>query len=358
MFRKILIISLSMVMLLIPASSVFANENGNTNSNGKSDKAAGNAGDDIPLDPGVVNGQDSTITERIQWVLPHGETFIIDGEEINIVVDWENLNIISEREPGNGGVIFVGIGDSSNMVDACGGGDGLESCNLYLIKNGGNGNGGGPLHTDTCNGVWLAPGKITATAKKISPNNVVIVGQDPDENGVTLEYNIAIQPTVVSYEKWELIGHRKVGCIEDNINEPKQKDPDDDCPKGWHQIVVHIWGCGFEEKVYKEGIDDLSAGASLTLNSRVWIFGELAAAYPGVRLINPDWRFGTNPICAWANNVCIWNFTIKIPVADPGWYDIKVEGQTEGTKFTPARSFEIVAGQFGAYLMDNTAMTR
>jgi hypothetical protein len=113
-----------------------------------------------------------------------------------------------------------------------------------------------------------------------------------------------------------------------------------------------------KEKSYKEGIDDLVAGASLKMESREWITGELASAYPGTTLQHPDWGITTPPACVWNDQVCNMNFTLSIPVVDPGWYDIKLEGLTEGTKASPARSFEVVAGQFGVYLMDNTAMTQ
>lgn len=357
---------LSLILLLIPVSSVFAKDNGNGNGNGSGTSTGDTSGgvDDAPPDPGVSSGQDTTKTETIKWVLPHGDTFIIDGEEVNIVLDWESLNITDTREPGNGSVIFIGIGgavdQSGTDSTSCGNGNGRGNCNDNGNGNGGNGNGGGPLHSDSCGGVWVAPGKITASAEQIAPNSAVIVGQDPDRNGVTLEYHISIEPTVVSYEKWTMIGHRKVACVEDDKGNGSNnsKDSDDDCPRGWHQVVEHIWACTVKEKVYKEGFDKLSAGASLTLDSRMWIFGELAAAYPGVRLINPDWIFSTLLNCTWVGDFCTANFTLRIPVADPGWYDIKLEGQTDGTKASPARSFEIIAGKFGAYLMDSTAMTQ
>ena len=432
MIRKIISISITLILLLAPVSSVFAKDNGNGNGNGKgngtsttdttgrvdtappdpgigpvqeptksstvmwvlpygasyyvddadgdiqldwlgvyltSTKApvegvipiTGSGGvDTAPPDPGVSSGQDTTKTEAIKWVLPHGDTFIIDGEEVNIVLDWESLNITDTRQPGSGSVLFIGIGGSVDQTGtdstSCNDGTGRGNCN----NNGNGSNGGGPLHSDNCGGVWIAPGAITATAKQIAPNFAVIVGQDPDENGVTVEYNVSIAPTVVSYEKWTLIGLRKVACAEDDkvTGNGKKKDPSDDCPLGWHQVVEHIWACTVKERVYQEGIDELIAGASLKLESRNWITNELAVAYPGAILKHPDWGFAAQPDCTWSGDLCTWRFTFKIPVVDPGWYDIRLDGVTAGTKSSPARSFEVVAGQFGVYLLDNTALTQ
>lgn len=330
------------------------------NGNGNSGGSSGGTVDNAPPDPGVSSGQDNTKTETIKWVLPHGDTFMINDEEVNIVLNWDNIAVTDTRQPGKGSAIFIGIGgnieygDDSYQLDACGNGNGRGNCN----SNGNGDNGGGPIHGDSCGGVWVTPGVISATARQIAPNFAVITGQDPDENGVTVEYNISIKPTIVSYEKWTIVGHRKVACVEDEPGSKNAKDPTDNCPKGWHQLVEHIWACTAKEKIFKEGIDDLVIGASLKLESRMWIQTELAAVYPGARLINPDWGFTTTPNCTWVGDVCTFKTTLSIPVTDPGWYDIKLEGLTDGTKATPARSFEIFGGEFGVYLMDTTALTQ
>jgi hypothetical protein len=44
----------------------------------------------------------------------------------------------------------------------------------------------------------------------------------------------------------------------------------------------------------------------------------------------------------------IWRISFKIPVADPGWYDLKVDGLTASTEASPPRSFEILKGKFRA----------
>lgn len=376
MSKKFIVLVASVVLLLVLSTPVFANtevqnisggvitnmdkDDKDNNGNGNNNNNSGGGVDDAPPDPGVSSGQDNTKTETIKWVLPHGDTFMINDEEVNIVLDWENIQVTDTRQPGNGSAIFIGIGGNIEYGDdsyelECGNGNGRGNCN----GNGNGGNGGGPLTGDSCGGVWVTPGVISASARQIAPNFAVITGQDPDENGVTVEYNLSISPTIISYEKWTIVGQRKVACVEDEANDKNNtKDSSDDCPKGWHQVVEHIWACTAKEKVYKEGIDDLVIGASLQWESRQWIEGELAAAYPGAKLLHPDWGFTTTPKCTWNGDVCTFKTTLTIPVTDPGWYDIKLEGLTEGTKATPSRSFEVVGGEFGVYMVDTTALVQ
>ena len=373
-------------MILATNNPAFAG-NGNGYGNGNSDDDSGESSttDSAAPDPGVSSGQDDTKTSTIRWILPHGDTFIIDGEEVNIVLDWESLDITSERDAGNGNVTFIGIGgsgdDSDSSSSSCGNGNGRGNCSCSCNNNNngngnGNGNGGGPLPSSDCGNVWVTPGSISATAQQIAPDYAVVLNQDPDENGVTIEWHISISPTTVNYEKWKIVGQRMVACVEDsNGNQNRNGHGHDDdsngeqnrngcghnncgCPRGWSAVIEHIWACAVTTKTYKESVDELVAGASLTLDSRAWINGELADAYPGATLQHPDWGIAQTPACVWNGDVCTWDFTANIPVVDPGWYDIKLSGATSGTRVSPARSFEITSGEFGVYLLDNTAMTQ
>jgi hypothetical protein len=366
MNKRSIAIILAFIMILATNSTIFAN-NGNGNGNSDEDTGESSTTDSAAPDPGVSSGQDDTKTSTIKWILPHGDTYIIDDAEVNIVLDWESLDITSEREVGNGNVTFIGIGgtsdDSDSSSSSCGNGNGRGNCSCSCDNdnngNGnGNGSGGGPLPSSDCGSVWVTPGAISASARQIAPEYAVVVNQDPEENGVTIEWHISIAPTTVSYEKWKIVGHRHVACVEDDTKGNDNSNGNDECPKGWHPVIEHIWACAVTTKTYKEGIDELVAGASLTLDSRAWINGELADAYPGATLQHPDWGIAQTPTCIWNGDVCSWDFTANIPVVDPGWYDIKLSGATAGTRVSPARSFDITSGEFGVYLLDNTAMTQ
>jgi hypothetical protein len=322
------------------------------------------SGEDVPPDPGSGSGQDNTKGQSTKWVLIHGQNIKTLDDTPEIIANWDLMELVSSPfSPGQGDVVFIGVegldynGDGAYFdATICGNGNGIRMCDS---NNNVNGNGGGVIKaSDTCGGAWITPGKITANAQQIAPNSVLVIGQNPAENGVTVDWHVTIQPTSVTYYKWELIGHRFVACGEDTAGEPYElpEGMDEACPHGWHSIIEHIWTCNPKTLYVKEGIGDLSADATLQLESRAWILGELARAYPGAHLKNPDWGFSTTPSCVWVGDVCHWDFTLKIPVADPGWYDLKVSGLTTGTKATPPRSFEILAGEFGAYLIDSTEM--
>ena len=194
----------------------------------------------------------------------------------------------------------------------------------------------------------------------MTPNNPVVVGQDSEGTGVTAQWRVRIEPTTVIYEDWQKIGHRMVACVEGDLSQNGNGniyDPNGvSCPHGWHAVIEHIYGCVEEYEYFREGVSNLEAVAELTQDSRSWITGELAGAYPGAGIMNPEWSYSFSPDCTWVNNVCFWNFTVNIPVTDPGWYDMKIVGTTAGTQVFTPRGFNLSIGEFGVYMIDNTAL--
>ncbi|HUV15550.1 MAG TPA: hypothetical protein VMW28_03185, partial [Pelolinea sp.] len=247
-------------------------------------------GDEVPPDPGVGTGQDNSKEKSTKWVFPHGSQLFVGTLSFDIEEEFDSLEIISSFQPGQSDVEFMGVtglydyGDSAYYTDSvCGAGGGLSGCYYDNdVQGGGNGNGGGPHMPDdaSCGGVWITPGQITANAWQIAPENSVVVGQDLQENGATLEWHVAIYPTTVAYTQWQIIGHRIVACVENGPTGVPYLEEGivEDCPHGWHSVVQHIWGCAAKEKSYTEGIADLTAKASLQFNSRAWIETELALA--------------------------------------------------------------------------------
>jgi hypothetical protein len=209
-----------------------------------------------------------------------------------------------------------------------------------------------------CPEVYVSPGILTISAEQIAPNAAVVTGQDLSETGVTVEYHITVDPTYVLYQRWELLRKEKTACIDGDLKTEEYLEMcgEDNCgcPKKTHAIFQDIYGCKDKVRVYPEGIADLHPGAKLSLDSRVWIESELAAAYPGAHLLNPDWKFGSEDECDWQGDVCHVTFTLTIPAMDPGWYDITLEGMTEGTLASPARNFDLKVGKFGVYMIDSS----
>ena len=154
MNKKTLSIILVFIIALTITGTVYADDTGVGDDDTCDDNAA--------PDPGVSSGQDETKTSTIKWILPHGDTYIIDDGEVNIVLDWESLDVTSEREVGEGNVTFIGIGGSTDGDDSssttCGSGGGRGNCSSSSSNNGNgngsdNGNGGGPLPSSDCGSV-------------------------------------------------------------------------------------------------------------------------------------------------------------------------------------------------------------
>jgi len=375
--KAVKMILVCLLVAAIPANLVFADPG-----DGFAD-SMNNEGNP-PDDPGVGPSQTVIRTESAMWVLPHGDTFFIGGQEVNVIEDWEMLEkSASEDHRGNGPVYFLtidGVSDDftgceeGDCGSPCGSGGGLGEC-IPVTGNFGdddcngngngngcngneNGNGQGPARPDDCSGSWVIPGKISAFGKQLSPAHALVVGQDPAENGTNSYWSIQIEPTTLVYKDWQLIGHRHLACVEGDLDENGNGniyDPGDSpCPHGWHEVIQHVWGWGEEQEMYPEGIGDLKAEATLQSASRGGIQGELAVAYPGAHLIHPNWSYSQIPACTWMGDVCFWDFTANIAAADPGWYDIKVTGTTAGTSVYTPRGFELVAGEFGVYMLDDT----
>jgi hypothetical protein len=105
-------------------------------------------------------------------------------------------------------------------------------------------------------------------------------------------------------------------------------------------------------------VDWCGATAVLHETSREWILTNLASKYPGAEVRHPEWsvRCYGDPILT-ANKRCILDATVHFPFEDPGWYDASMHGRTQGTQFTPPRSFSWVKPEpQPVYLLDTSLM--
>ena len=177
-----------------------------------------------------------------------------------------------------------------------------------------------------------------------------VTGQDQESTGVTIEWFFQLDPTIVTYETWGVLGREFIACVEGASQNPDQ----DPCQAGWHAVYLEIRGCEPHTITYREEVSDLSALATLSLDSRVWITDELSSVYRGAHLIQPDWGLESPEACGWVGDSCVITFTARFEMRDPGTYDIKMTGATSGTEATPPRSFDEVAGYVDVYLLDSS----
>jgi hypothetical protein len=106
-------------------------------------------------------------------------------------------------------------------------------------------------------------------------------------------------------------------------------------------------------EILPDHLDYASLSLSLTGESRNWILGNLAQAYPGAHLKRPDWHFAYGgPGSTGGNGVVTWSQLIpNIQLADPGFYNMQVSGQTTGTLVSAPRPFALPLGEFKVDLL-------
>jgi hypothetical protein len=120
------------------------------------------------------------------------------------------------------------------------------------------------------------------------------------------------------------------------------------------QVVVRT-NCQEHTQIFPEGLNWITASASLSQASRDWILNTLSIPYPEAYLHHPSFSFPGNPDTgSFQGNTFVWTFTQnRIPVADPGYFDLGVAGATSGTPVSGGRGFSRSGGQFGVYLLES-----
>lgn len=326
------------------------------------------SGDDPPNNPGSGDDQDISMAEGVNWIFPeYGATWVdMNDPSIDVSLDWSSLAVAGKIKTEDDHYVFVGLDSTSSsyILDD-------EAHDEYHPGQGeGEGFAFGLGHLKRlagCDTVWVEPGEIIATAEKTAPEYPVVISQDPDSTGVGLIWEVQISPTIVRYEHWGKLG-KVHACVSDT-------DPDDilemectlknnghfdcreveACPEGYSKTHTQLWGCMVDHKEYREGIEMIKPGANLTAQSRDWILGPLAVAFPGTYLKHPNWEFSPDYQCQWLGNTCLWvHEEAAVGIEDPGWYDLVLTGMTTGTPISPPRSFTFIAGNFGVYLIDSS----
>lgn len=227
---------------------------------------------------------------------------------------------------------------------------------------------GGPGGTPTppppaaCPAPSITFEEITAYGEKTAPPKPVVVGQDPEKRGADVELLVTIPPVIFTwYEakdthicQYQSDGDGQ-GCPGpashyDNVIDADGHRTDWDASMeddpNWEartetRCIQHV-------EVFPDYLDYASLSISLSPESRSWILGGLAQAYPGAHLKHPDWTFtfqgSGNPV---QGSVVSWSSVIpKIQFADPGMYRMQVTGRTTGTLVSAPRPFDLPLSDF------------
>jgi hypothetical protein len=186
----------------------------------------------------------------------------------------------------------------------------------------------------------VRPGAISASGNQVAPAYPLVVGQDLEKRGADFSFSASVAPTLYTYYTQEPIEECVPGATASGqYNCTKQ---------GAHGHLVQTgFQCIVHSQSYSECIASASASILLTQSSRNWILNELSIRYPGAFLHHPSFEF--------SGSGCAWSASPKnVQIADPGYWDVSVRGNTSGTPVSGPRSFARSGDQFAVWLKEIT----
>ena len=192
----------------------------------------------------------------------------------------------------------------------------------------------------SCPASSTVQGRIVRSAFLKDPNYPLVVGQDPDKRGVDIVASAHVEPTIHTYYTQEPVRECLAGS---NVNDVTNCTTTAGQP-GHGKITG--WDCVPHQQEYTECISFAATSLRLTSDSQNWIVNELSIRYPNAYVHKAHFAFGSV-------SGCIWNDQHeRVQVADPGYWEILISGQTSGTPVSAPRTFGGAAGQFGVWLKE------
>ena len=215
---------------------------------------------------------------------------------------------------------------------------------------GGSGGGSGGFGGGECPAAYTTTGPIQILPQgqggKIAPPYPLVVGQDPQKRGVDVGALIRIPPVVFVW--YEEVWHEEEYCDLEGYTL-------EDCPPD--HIKVEVWlECIEHRKVYPDYVASVNFSLSLDPASQAWIATELAKAYPGAQVKRPHFAF-TLPgpgTLGEDDFVTLKAVQYRIPIADPGTWNVTVTVMTTGTPVSAPRMLSQSLGSFEVYLFRQT----
>ena len=231
---------------------------------------------------------------------------------------------------------------------------------LYTSGNCANVPGGCPQNANlptppvppSCSTPIVTSGEITVTALKIAPLNPIVVGQDSEERGADVTWEVRVEPTSYTYGvQVPVMGDV---CVPWN-GQGASSCTTSDNQIGMLQQTIIRYDCEQRTQLFPETLNWVTASASLSQSSRDWILNSLSLHYPEAYLHNPYFSFTGNPgTGSLQGNTFVWVLSqTHIQVADPGYFDLGISGSTSGTPVSSPRGFSRTGGQFPVYLMES-----
>ena len=180
-----------------------------------------------------------------------------------------------------------------------------------------------PTPPPTCPGPSISQASPSSSIVPVAPNFPLVVGQDPDKRGADIQATVTI-PNVI-YTWHEPIYENELSCRKN--------------PKGGADICKNVKvfkGCRAHRESLPEQITNSRVTASLTDSSRDWIIKDLGATWYGAYIHQGSFdlkRYGSPAIGCGGSSCSLNLLASKVPFADPGYFDLKVQVNTAGTFF-------------------------
>lgn len=179
----------------------------------------------------------------------------------------------------------------------------------------------------------------TVLIQKTAPNNPIVVGQDTQErHGADVQVSITIPPVIFTW--YEPIYEKRDVCRKPwkgetpNCNQGSGTGPDD----GVADKVQVFKECKQHIEQLPDAVASLQATASLSAESKAWIVSTLGQTHYGAYIHQESFTLIPG-IGSWSGScdggetcIAVGN-ALKVPFADPGTFDLKLRGKTQGSSF-------------------------
>lgn len=207
-----------------------------------------------------------------------------------------------------------------------------------------------------CQQPIVQPGPITLAARKTAPHSPLVVGQDPDDRGADVTFELRIEPTI--YTWWLPIPQYDTVCRKWQSGDPTPNCKTD-ASLGYYNGVLETvltgYRCEQHTETLREGIKWATFAASLSKESRDWIlYGQLQIRYPGAYLHNPYFSWpGLASFSRYEGDTFVLPLSREgVQFADPGVWELMAFGWTSGTMVSPPRHFDLRGEPFKVYLKE------
>ena len=191
----------------------------------------------------------------------------------------------------------------------------------------------------TCPDPSIAIQQPTLSIQKIAPNNPLVVGQDPEERrGADVQIAVTVPPVIFTW--YEPIYEEEDICRAPGAGETPN------CRQSGSSTIND--GVSDTELVFKEcrqhieqlpdAIRTVQATANLSGDSQAWIKSQLGQTHYGAFVRKPSFALipglGTYSAGCDGGGTCRATGTVqRIPFADPGTFNLKLQVTTSGTQF-------------------------